>query len=260
MTTSKTTCLDKWAFGVIVQTLRGDSAECNHNVTILIKEKKMKRLMGLAVLFVVLSVCVPASYGNSGYYYLIYNVSCTVKGANHDVKASIPLKAYLVLRFADGCDTLADANLIMYGKDSSKNKVYVQLNKYSSTTSIIGTELYGGPFVIFDFWTDSSVPFDFQGIVVGKGAFKDIGLGTTQKKWVASSMTGSILVWDGMLLDADDWMTGTGTVSASLYTAATKAVNTYGLTQDQIIVSGYGAYKGIIQTLQAKGFSAATLP
>ena len=54
----------------------------------------MRKLLGLVVLLVILSVCVP-SYG----YFLIYNVSTTVKGADYatDLKTTIPLKGYLVL-------------------------------------------------------------------------------------------------------------------------------------------------------------------
>ena len=72
----------------------------------------MKRLLGLAVLFVVLSVCVPSSYAVP-IHYLIYNISMTVKGADRatDAIVTIPMKGYLVLLFADGCDAPLNANL-----------------------------------------------------------------------------------------------------------------------------------------------------
>jgi hypothetical protein len=218
----------------------------------------MKRLLWLAVLFVVLSVSAP-SYGVvSSNYFLIYNLSCTVKGVNNTTPASIPWKAYLVLRFNDS-DDLTDANMIMYGKDSSKNKVYIQLN-YSDSAHLLDTDSFWqkGASKAFDFWSESDNPFDFVGFVIGKSKATNIGLSNTKN--IAGSLTGTMIVWDNMLFNASDNMAGSGAVTMSLYTAATKAVNTYGLTQDQIIVSGYGAYKGILQTLQAKHFSAATLP
>ena len=72
--------------------------------------------MGLVVLFVILSVCVP-SYG----FFLIYNVTGPVKGVNDEAKATIPLKGYLVFQLDDIAGTLVDANLIIYGKDSSES-------------------------------------------------------------------------------------------------------------------------------------------
>lgn len=217
----------------------------------------MKRLVGLVVLVVVLSVCVP-SYG----YFLLYNVSASVKGVNNSTPASIAWKGYLVLDINDSSDDLDDANLIIYGKNSSKAKVYVVLNE-SDSNGFIDTDLWSqGNFAVFNFWSygNPSSPFDFEGLVLGKGAYKDIGLGVSTKKWVASSMKGTTMVWEGMLLDADDDIAGTGTVSASLYTVATKAINTYGLTQDQILVDGYLTYPSLINGLKAKGFVAATLP
>ncbi len=82
----------------------------------------MKRLLGLVVLFVVLCVSVP-SYG----YYLIYNLSGSAKGINNGVPASIPWKGYFVVEVIS--DNIVDANLIMYGKDSTKAKVYLEFDK-----------------------------------------------------------------------------------------------------------------------------------
>ena len=109
------------------------------------------------------------------------------------------------------------------------------------------------------------MPFDFQVVTVGKGAFKDIGLGASNTKWVASSVTGSMLVWDGMLLDSGDWLTATGAISLSLNTTATKYVNGSNgdhpaWTQDQIIEIGSPAHEGLIPILETKGYVAATLP
>lgn len=215
----------------------------------------MKRLLGLAVLFVVLCMCVPSSYGTSGNYFLIYNVSCTVKGVNNDTKASIPLKAYYVVNLDSG-DNLVDANLIMYGKDSSKNKVYIELDHDANVPYKLLEDYWWqdkGDFAVFDIW-DYNTPFDFEGLVVGLSAPKDIGLGTNNKKWVASSMTGPMMIWGDMLFDPDDDIAGGGTISASLDLKTTKLVNQNHWTEDQII-NGTG---GLIQKL--RGYSPATLP
>ena len=55
-------------------------------------------------------------------------------------------------------------------------------------------------------------------------------------------------------------MTGVGNISASLYGLATYSVNKFNLTQDEIIVTGYETYPGVIQTLTGKGFSEAQFP
>ena len=217
----------------------------------------MRRLLGLAVLFVVLSVSVP-SYGVSSNYFLIYNLSSTVKGVNNTTPVSIPWKAYLVLSF-DNSDNAVDANMIMYGKDSNNVKVYVQLN-YSDSAHLFNSDSFWqkGASKAFNFYSASDNPFDFVGFVIGKSKATNIGLSNTKN--IANSMTGTMIVWDNMLFNASDNIAGSGAVSMSLYTAATKAVNTYGLTQDQIVVDGYLTYKSIIQTLVAKGFTTATLP
>jgi len=207
----------------------------------------MRRLLGLAVIFLVLSVSVP-SYG----YFLIYNVTGTVKGVNNTAPASIAWKGYLVLDFNDSNDLIVDANLVMYGKDSGKHKVYVVLNENDSN-GLLHTDLRSkGNYTVFNFW-DYNEPFDFEGLIIGKGALKDIGFGALHKKWIASSIKGTAMVWEGMLLDADDDIAGTGTVSASLYTVATKAVNSKAWTQDQIASE-------LIDILTTKGYVAAVLP
>ena len=74
----------------------------------------MKKLFGLIMVLAILGVCVPSSYALPvPTHYLIYNISTTVKGADRetDAKVNIPMKGYLVLLFADGCDAPLNANL-----------------------------------------------------------------------------------------------------------------------------------------------------
>ena len=205
--------------------------------------------MGLAVLFVVLCVSVP-SYG----HFLIYNLSGSVKGVNGTAQASIPWKGYLLMNISDSTSKLVDANLIMYGKDSSKKPVYVE-HDYNATDVY---QLDMNSWVQGSFWAFNlrcnTTAFDFDGLIIGKAALTDIGLGAPNKKWVTSSATGTMMVWKDMLLDPVDDIAGGGTISASLYTVATKYANsTNGTTQDQLIASG-------IQQLKNKGFNPATLP
>jgi hypothetical protein len=224
----------------------------------------MKRLLGLVVLFVVLYMYVPASYGApASYYFLIYNVSTTVKGADADTdaKVTIPLKGYLVLKFADGCDTLVDANLILYGNDSNtpkKQKKYVQLN-HSDDADLLGAYVWHvGDLIFVDFWGRDI--FDFEITMQGKESLKDIGFGTT-KQTVASSIKGVTIVWYDFLLgpSPDQDVSGTANASATLWTTGTKYVNQNGWTQDEII-NGKGLDDGLLQILENKKYSAATLP
>jgi hypothetical protein len=228
-----------------------DSGKFKHHADIVFMRKKMKKLQGLAVLFAVLYMCVPA-YGD---YSLIYNVSCTVKGINITSKASIPLKAYLVLRL-DNTDNLLDANLIMYGNDSHKHKVYVE-HDYDAASGPyqLDASLFAlGDFVAFKFACSSS-PFDFEGIIFGNAVLKDVGVVSTRR--IASSMTGTLMISDDMLLDPNDSLMGTGNFSATLFTTVTKYANMNSWTQDEII-NGNGSKDGLIQRL--KGYSEATLP
>jgi len=223
----------------------------------------MKRLLGLAVLLAMLYMCLPA-YANSVYYYLIYNVSTTVKGSDYDAytAVSIPLKGYLVLEFVDSCDGLADANLILYGKDQAGNKKYVQLN-LSDNNAYLGASIWSvGNLTNAQLWSTGTEPFYFGSMLTGKGALKDIGMGTSDKKLVASSLKGVVIVWDYFVLgpSANQDVSGTATITASLWTVVTKYANTNGWTQDQIINTGDGQKDGLIQILQGNGFTAATVP
>jgi len=215
----------------------------------------MNRLLGLAVLLVVLYMCVP-SYGTSGNYFLIYNVSCTMKGANGEEAVSIPLKGYLVADINNNDGNIVDANLILYGKDNLDNnrKTYVQFNYLGSDPNLnVKMDIWWqGSFFAFDIWDYNDSPFDFEVYVFGKWTWKNIGYSSTEP--VASSLSGPISVWDGMLLDPNDELMGTGNTSVSLWLAETKIVNANNWTQDEII----NGTAGLMQKLN--GYTQATLP
>jgi hypothetical protein len=99
--------------------------------------------------------------------------------------------------------------------------------------------------------------FDFEGLTVGsKGVLLDIGTGGLQG--VAKGAKGALIVRQGRLLKSTDDVTGTGTISTSLWLPATKYVNQNNWTQDQIINIGDSHQKSLTQILEGKGFTDAT--
>jgi hypothetical protein len=219
----------------------------------------MRKISTVLVVLVMMAMCT-SSFG----YFLIFNVSTTVKGADYDtdLATTIAMKGYLLLNIADGCDTLVDANLVLYGKDTSKQKVYVRLN-YTSD-EFLDIDIWTiGDFVFFGLDTEGPY-FDFECMLSGKGKMLDIGYGTSDKKYVANSIKGVGMVWDGYLLgpSSDQDVSATGNVSATLNNPYTKAVNDTDptWTQDQIIHGQMigGTLRGIIPDLEAKGYEDAT--
>jgi len=221
-----------------------------HIVAVNLRRKAMKKLVSGLVVLVMFGVCA-SSYG----YFLIYKVSSPVKGAD-DVAGTmltIPLKAYLVLNINDTDDTIDDANLILYGKDSAKNKVYVELNISDDNEFLDGEVWEMGGCLFVDFWTYENLtsPFYFEGFMFGKLKEKDIGLVMPYE--VAGSLKGAFMVWGDMLLDSNQDIAGTGNIKASLWSQATISVNFDGWAQEEIV-------DALIEILQGQGYSAATLP
>jgi hypothetical protein len=133
-------------------------------------------------------------------------------------------------------------------------KTYVQ-HKYQGSDPDLNVKMdtwQQGSFFAFDIWDYNDSPFDFEVYVIGKWAPKNIGYSSTEP--VASSLNGPISVWDGMLLDGDDEIMGTGNASASLDLKTTKLANQNHWTQDEII----NGANGLMQKL--RGYSLATLP
>ena len=102
----------------------------------------MKRLSALFVVLVMLGICT-SSYG----YFLIYKLSGTIRGAMYnrsDTKTigitvddtnavTIPFRGLLVMNLViNDTNSLIDANMIIYGRDTNDHKVYVQLNAHDS--------------------------------------------------------------------------------------------------------------------------------
>jgi hypothetical protein len=194
----------------------------------------MKRLLGLAVLFAVLGVCVPLSYGSPvTYNCLVYNLSTTVKGADADTdaKITVSMKGYLVLYFADGCDTPMDANLILYGNDANtpkKQKVFAMLNSSDDADWLTASAWSVGDMIFVHISGEG--PYEFEMLLQGKKSLKDIGFGAADKRMVASSIKGINMVTDSFMLgpSGTQGVSGAANASATLNVAETRVVNSNG--------------------------------
>jgi len=195
-----------------------------------------------------------SSYG----YFLIYNVSTTVKGIDEEAGTpiSIPLKGYLVLNMDDNCDATLDINLILYGKNPAGQKVYTQLN--DNGNDYLGYAFGYTQWGYFTIRLEGVDVFDFETGLMGKVKEKDVGLGSDSKKNVASSLKGVICVWDNMLLDTAEYITGTANISMTLNNKYTKTVNDTepSWTQEQIIEGQLvdGEMTGLKPLLEDKGY------
>ena len=211
----------------------------------------MKRLLACLIVLVVFGICSP-SFG----YMLLYKVSTTVKGADDDTgeKVRIPLKGYLLLNLDDN-NNIDDANLILYGRDTDREKKYVMLN-YSDSADLLGADLwYVGDFVFVDIWGRDA--FNFEIFFSGKTKLRNVGLGSDEKKSIARSINGVTIVWEDFLLGPSDdqEVSGSAKASATLWTRAIKTINDPDdtLTQDE-------AVDLLIDILEDKNYEAATLP
>ena len=220
----------------------------------------MRKLLAVLVMLALLGMC-SASFG----YILVYNVSTTVNGVDDATKVTIPLKGYLVVNLDDS-DELQDANLILYGQDSNipkKQKVYVQLNNSDSNGFLHIDAWRQGDYTFVDLWSYTS-PFDFEALMMGKVSSKDVGLGTNNKKPVASSLKGVFMAWEGMLLDLDQDIAGTSNISSTLNNAYTKSINDPLETwsQDEVIEGKIinGKEQGIKPILEGKHYEEVSLP
>jgi hypothetical protein len=217
----------------------------------LIKGEKMRRLLGLAVLFVVLCASVP-SYG----YFLIYKVSATINGDDEatDQKVTIPLKAYLVLQFNDSNGSLTDVDLVLYGKNTHGRKVYLpSVYCYNNQPNGTNVRFIGKDMVV------SLVVEDFYNLEIlmsGPASLKDIGMGTSDKKLAAVIIKGVASVWGGHILGpySSQEVSGTANVSATLWIKGTRRANQLGWSQDTLIFYGDDNYPGLAQILQDKKY------
>ena len=230
-----------------------------------------KKLMAGLVVLVMVVVCA-SSYGIAPPYYLVFNVSATVQGADDatSAKVSVPLKGYMVVALNDS-DEFQDANLVIYGKDANtpkKQSKYFEVdNNDNDGTGFLSVDAYRvGDFTFFDIWdTNSNSPFSFEGFMMGKVTTKNVGT-IPGPRPVASSLKGVFMNWDEVLLGpAGHYISGTGNMSATLNNAITKAVNDTGPTWDANEIINGQTYQGrqlpgIKSTLEGKGYHELVLP
>jgi len=184
------------------------------------RTQKMKRLSAILVVLVMLWICT-SSYG----YFLIYNLSGTIRGTNGMVdikKVTTPFKGYLVLNVDNDTNSFSDANMIICGKDPNHHKVYVLLNANDSNAFLNPNILFRAKRNFYEL--NGTSPFDFRILMMGHIYKTNIGI-THDRKYVATSLGGAITSQEGMFLGLGQEMAGTGNISASLYSIATKGVN-----------------------------------
>lgn len=193
----------------------------------------MKRLSALFVILVMLGICT-SSYG----YFLIYKLSGTTRGIMYnrsdtytkgitvdDTNAvTIPFRGCLVMNLDNDTNSLIDANMIIYGRDPNNKKVYVQLNAHDSNEFLDPYTLERGNKRHF-YALNGKSPFDFNVFMMGRVEKVNIGLPDANRILLASSLKGSITAENSMFLSFDQKIVGVGSISASLWTLATKGVN-----------------------------------
>jgi hypothetical protein len=224
-----------------------------------------KKLMAGLVVLVMVVVCA-SSYGIAPAYFLVFNVSATVQGADDatDAKAAVPLKGYMVVALDDS-DEFQDANLVIYGKDATtpkKQLKYFEVD-YNDGNGVLSVDAYSvGNFTFFDIWdSNSNSPFSFEGFMMGKLTPKNVGT-IPGVKSVPSSLKGVFMNWYGVLLGpAGHYISGTGNMSATLNNAITKTVNGTEPSWDpNSIINGQfvpteNRVRGIRPDLERKGYT-----
>lgn len=212
-------------------------------------------------MLVILGIC-SSSFGD---IILLYNLSASGSGIdvnNNDSPLKVPLKAYFVMRVNDAATAILDANLILYGKDVNTpkpQKVYVELNMSDSNGFLSDLTIqHDGDYRVIDFNAIEG-PFNFEGLMLGKL----VPVGRTQTM-VVTKAKGVILVRSGILLDADQKLTGTGTLSASLDLKNTIFILEESWNQTEVVETGktingkhYNGIKGILEAKRYHRFSPA---
>lgn len=180
----------------------------------------MRKLSVALIVLMMFGIC-SSSHG----FFLIYKVSAPVKGVDGTTGSpmSIPLNGYLVLNYTleNSSYTLEDANFIMYGKNITKSKVYVELDYTGNELLDTDSWAHGTGYKFFDL--SSYSPFEFEGHMFGK--IKTVNVGGITLVDCVTSLKGVFWVEGGMLLNPALDIAGTADISASLWTSATKSIN-----------------------------------
>jgi hypothetical protein len=197
----------------------------------------MKTLSALFAALVILGVSTP-SYG----YFLVYNLSGTIRGVDDSNKVTIPFRGYLVMNFDDDTNSLVDSNMIIYGRDPNRDKVFVQLNA-SDANEFLDAHIL--PRDVRNFYAlNGERPFGFRSLIMGNVHRTTIG--PANRRYIAPVLKGAIREEEGIFLDLEHNLAGVGGISASLYTSKTRLFNDPGAawTQDTIIDELKGILEG----------------
>jgi hypothetical protein len=179
----------------------------------------MKKAAMLFVVTVMLGLS-STSYG----YFLVYDIWSTISGVDaNDDKETLNLKGYLVLNLDIDTDELVDANMFIYGKDPNNHKFYVLLNASDSNGFLDAGIWYRVKKNFYEL--NGKGPFDFKIVIKGDPHTKSSSIGLSVDKKVASSMYGVISSEVSIYLSLEQRMAATGSISASLYSTATKESN-----------------------------------
>ncbi|MGD0552257.1 MAG: hypothetical protein ABSB25_06355 [Sedimentisphaerales bacterium] len=233
----------------------------------------MKKLSALFVILVMLGICT-SSYG----YFLVYKLSGTIRGITYNRSdtntmgiddtnaATISFKGCLVMNLDNDTNSLIDANMIIYGKDPNGHKVYVQLNASDSNGFLDPNILTRGNKRHF-YKLNGKSPFEFNVFMMGN--VRSVNIGLVKRILIAPDLKGSITEEDGIFLGPDQNITGVGSISASIYTIATKGVNDLNNpdpitphTQDGIIdaLKGIGEFNHKYYDHILEGYTAVSIP
>jgi hypothetical protein len=193
----------------------------------------------------------------------------TIRGTDGTVditRVAISFKGYLVMNLDNDTNSLIDANMIIYGKDPNGHKVYVQLNASDSNAFLNSYTLERGDKRHF-YALNGKSPFDFNSFMMGNVRNTNIGL--AKRILIAPDLKGVITGEDGIFFSLDQKIAGVGSISASLYTLATKGVNDLNnpdpitpRTQDGIIAAlkGIGEYNHKYYDHLSEQYTALSIP
>ncbi len=172
----------------------------------------MKTLKVWIVILAMLAVCAP-SFG----YILVYNTLSRIKAVDSVANSviGVAVRGYMVLE-VNGVDGDVNASYwLIYGKDGDGANVYTWAEPAQLQLSVSGR--------------CQSVSIDTEDgwslTAVGKITNKAIGV-AAGKQLIAYSMSGNLIIpMDGVVLNDDQSLTGSGTISITLNSTKTKAAN-----------------------------------
>jgi hypothetical protein len=188
----------------------------------------MKLLSAIFAALVILGTST-SSYG----YFLVYNLSGTVRGVEDANKVTISFRGYLVMNFDNDTNSLVDSNMIIYGRDPNRNKVFIQLNS-SDANEFLDAHILTRD--VRNFYSlNGEPPFGFRSLIMGNVHRTTIG--PANRKNIATTLKGYIRQENGIFFDLEHDLAAVGNISASLYTTKTKLFNdpAAAWTQDTII-------------------------